>query len=151
MFRVVYLLTPTSNHNWKSCRYCPSLLYIFWLLHQTTTSIRLHLWTMRLYIFWLLHQTTTKVLFLLLNVGCISFDSYIKPQLASSLCRSEIVVYLLTPTSNHNKEFIKIFIKVLYIFWLLHQTTTLRTLAKESECCISFDSYIKPQHAPVTT
>ena len=36
--------------------------------------------------------------------------------------------------------------RALYIFWFLHQTTTERTYSPISWCCISFDSYIKPQH-----
>ena len=35
-------------------------------------------------------------------LGCISFDSYIKPQLLQVLMLGTIVVYLLIPTSNHN-------------------------------------------------
>ena len=34
--------------------------------------------------------------------GCISFDSYIKPQQPFQMVCYETVVYLLTPTSNHN-------------------------------------------------
>ena len=34
--------------------------------------------------------------------GCISFDSYIKPQLHRLILLIFSVVYLLTPTSNHN-------------------------------------------------
>ena len=36
------------------------------------------------------------------DAGCISFDSYIKPQLDVFLYYLLIVVYLLIPTSNHN-------------------------------------------------
>ncbi len=36
------------------------------------------------------------------QVSCISFDSYIKPQLAAVQARTAEVVYLLIPTSNHN-------------------------------------------------
>ena len=35
-------------------------------------------------------------------MNCISFDSYIKPQLFLSSVVSSIIVYLLIPTSNHN-------------------------------------------------
>ena len=38
------------------------------------------------------------------SAGCISFDSYIKPQLLLNLNFSLSVVYLLIPTSNHNVE-----------------------------------------------
>ena len=38
----------------------------------------------------------------LLMVCCISFDSYIKPQLVCCLGWCNVVVYLLIPTSNHN-------------------------------------------------
>ena len=58
---VVYLLIPTSNHNLFAITYDFCGLYIFWFLHQTTTTIKLANMLIR----------------------CISFDSYIKPQLAA--------------------------------------------------------------------
>ena len=143
----------------------------------------------RLYIFWFLHQTTTGSSSSVCPPGCISFDSYIKPQPRCRPWRARSVVYLLIPTSNHNvippyffRCFVVylliptsnhnlhkqgIFLLLLYIFWFLHQTTTrTSSLTKESmlyifwflhqtttdtrtikyaKCCISFDSYIKPQ------
>ena len=77
---VVYLLIPTSNHNWQQCFTINNLLYIFWFLHQTTTLCR---------------QFRVRH-------GCISFDSYIKPQRFAEAKRERSVVYLLIPTSNHN-------------------------------------------------
>ena len=119
----LYLLTPTSNHNafWK--RSYERVLYIFWLLHQTTTSP--------------LPRCSPNC--------CISFDSYIKPQRFSYIAPSSRVVYLLTPTSNHNMSNGGITICQLYIFWLLHQTTTHSCTDSWLQGCISFDSYIKPQ------
>ena len=61
---------------------------------------------MKLYIFWFLHQTTTKEKTKNLNNSCISFDSYIKPQLEINLTKIHCVVYLLIPTSNHNSAVI---------------------------------------------
>ena len=186
---VVYLLNPTSNHNGGVMLNNDAKLYIFWLLHQTTTSARcgcewwwlyifwlLHQTTtvwlthrikLELYIFWLLHQTTTDSRAKNMMLCCISFDSYIKPQLVASfygmskrcisfdsyikpqhrprLHRYAPVVYLLTPTSNHNVLIVLHFLQQLYIFWLLHQTTTCRAWATCPLSCISFDSYIKPQ------
>ena len=78
-----------------------------------------------LYIFWFLHQTTTVCLQSLSLMRCISFDSYIKPQLDPSCSESERVVYLLIPTSNHNRSDDWFAFVPLYIFWFLHQTTTL--------------------------
>ena len=142
---VVYLLIPTSNHNNNWGYSFPKRLYIFWFLHQTTTS-----------------QLNIPLI-----AGCISFDSYIKPQPAKdrlhlfpvvylliptsnhNLCdewaEHDYVVYLLIPTSNHNCPGTNSGIAVLYIFWFLHQTTTPIALAHSFICCISFDSYIKPQ------
>ena len=121
--RVVYLLTPTSNHNNPACIICSTTLYIFWLLHQTTTTSVSPLPSTR----------------------CISFDSYIKPQ-RDCWCRKPVrVVYLLTPTSNHNSTELPNFSSGLYIFWLLHQTTTNGWNVTAIDSCISFDSYIKPQ------
>ena len=99
---VVYLLIPTSNHNLKSLLYAAHQLYIFWFLHQTTTTVLSVLKITKLYIFWFLHQTTTGFVQGVSNLG-------------------------------------------LYIFWFLHQTTTTSHLSIFLDCCISFDSYIKPQ------
>ena len=79
--------------------------------------------------------------------SCISFDSYIKPQLGKGKGKLSAVVYLLIPTSNHNTMSCLINTIVLYIFWFLHQTTTVELFNCRPERCISFDSYIKPQRA----
>ena len=76
---------------------------------------------------------------------CISFDSYIKPQLLRFWLFASRVVYLLIPTSNHNYAIVGEVFAQLYIFWFLHQTTTTRPSRWSLMCCISFDSYIKPQ------
>ena len=102
-----------------------------------------------LYIFWFLHQTTTLTLFYMANNSCISFDSYIKPQRYSFLHVFRQVVYLLIPTSNHNPFFVRFALRLLYIFWFLHQTTTQKVLPQCLQCCISFDSYIKPQRSSI--
>ena len=99
---VVYLLIPTSNHNSHRSENHPSTLYIFWFLHQTTTERVPHLPCLR----------------------CISFDSYIKPQLPSCfvcsfLCCISFDSYIKPQPRYHR---------------LLRPA-----------CCISFDSYIKPQ------
>ena len=144
---VVYLLIPTSNHNHPVKRWSFSQLYIFWFLHQTTT-----------------YSVVYRA-----RKGCISFDSYIKPQLAFSLClwihvvylliptsnhnlllpnpTKHHVVYLLIPTSNHNYSISFAIQKSLYIFWFLHQTTTPLSPIMPTGSCISFDSYIKPQRS----
>ena len=100
---VVYLLIPTPNHNHCDNIIILLLLYIFWFLHQTTTRWQLHLccWC------------------------CISFDSYTKPQLRGCSSVLYVVVYLLIPTPNHNLQAMVMFFSELYIFWFLHQTTTL--------------------------
>ena len=145
--RVVYLLIPTSNHNFDWTFHAALLLYIFWFLHQTTT-LRLHtinqlrlyiFWFLHqtttenmpfkklgwLYIFWFLHQTTTFAMLLSFLLCCISFNSYIKPQPSSYTVNPGCVVYLLIPTSNHNTILDPSFDDALYIFWFLHQTTTI--------------------------
>ena len=142
-------------------------LYIFWFLHQTTTRYAELKSARELYIFWFLHQTTTGYNCCVVQHSCISFDSYIKPQLFKAQVVVQRVVYLLIPTSNHNHLVGAVWYLVLYIFWFLHQTTTgvenaeaWRQLyifwflhqttttipsALTPSSCISFDSYIKPQ------
>ena len=78
-------------------------------------------------------------------VSCISFDSYIKPQLHHIFKYRVGVVYLLIPTSNHNVSHFVWLFHTLYIFWFLHQTTTMDFFTPILGGCISFDSYIKPQ------
>ena len=102
-----------------------------------------------LYIFWFLHQTTTLLHRANHWFCCISFDSYIKPQPDLRGRRGLMVVYLLIPTSNHNSSGSGSSAGTLYIFWFLHQTTTGAWLLSSSICCISFDSYIKPQPFPL--
>ena len=121
---VVYLLIPTSNHNSLLKIKFFILLYIFWFLHQTTTLLRSLRLVLPLYIFWFLHQTTTYCLNITDVDRCISFDSYIKPQLTPPNRVKAGVVYLLIPTSNHNSAWPVLISRMLYIFWFLHQTTT---------------------------
>ena len=122
--RVVYLLTPTSNHNWMPARTYRQTLYIFWLLHQTTTVLITDGTTPTLYIFWLLHQTTTYIV--------------VFPE-----SETLYIFWLLHQTTTDKTLLLEGI--WLYIFWLLHQTTTRNLLWTNFNCCISFDSYIKPQ------
>ena len=121
---VVYLLTPTSNHNWMPARTYRQTLYIFWLLHQTTTVLITDGTTPTLYIFWLLHQTTTYIV--------------VFPE-----SETLYIFWLLHQTTTDKTLLLEGI--WLYIFWLLHQTTTRNLLWTNFNCCISFDSYIKPQ------
>ena len=77
---VVYRTIPTSNHNLKE----------------------LHLPFCKLYIVLFLHQTTTRTYCVLECISCISYYSYIKPQLPWHSWRLYPVVYRTIPTSNHN-------------------------------------------------
>ena len=167
ILKVVYLLNPTSNHNLLPSYTAIVSLYIFWILHQTTTSkssihrikscisfesyikpqhrSQYQVWQYCCISFesyikpqpWL-HQGDSAE-------RCISFESYIKPQPIRRFHGLASVVYLLNPTSNHNLRLVKLKKKPLYIFWILHQTTTWLTRRSLHLCCISFESYIKPQ------
>ena len=64
---------------------------------------------------------------------------------AYPLCHSRCIIYILNPTSNHNVVACEKAADRLYIFWFLHQTTTQAHWPQAESCCISFDSYIKPQ------
>ena len=77
--------------------------------------------------------------------SCLSLDSYIKPQHKPQLLMIWDVVYLLIPTSNHNRACAGTTLTRLFISWFLHQTTTCTALAYVVVCCLSLDSYIKPQ------
>ena len=186
---IFWFLHQTTTSTWLLAHGCT--LYIFWFLHQTTTETIDMKDAKGLYIFWFLHQTTTVFAMSSFCPSCISFDSYIKPQLVGmfntkhrvvylliptsnhNLMTSIIdlenvvylliptsnhnllwffdfwskVVYLLIPTSNHNSRCVCHLLAMLYIFWFLHQTTTESRRIHTLSCCISFDSYIKPQRS----
>ena len=121
---VVYLLIPTPNHNHLQAVGIRGWLYIFWFLHQTTTIRRTTTRDRRLYIFWFLHQTTTYGQIYWFTSGCISFDSYTKPQ---RYCHRKLWVLRCISFDSYTKP----------------QPDALLYLKATS--CISFDSYIKPQ------
>ena len=120
-----------------------------------------------LYIVLFLHQTTTMTSCTGMLKGCISYYSYIKPQLVNDSVMEVVVVYRTIPTSNHNeekeeKEEEKVVYRTiptsnhnipillmssltLYIVLFLHQTTTFLISIQKSARCISYYSYIKPQ------
>ena len=123
---VVYLLIPTSNHNYATFRKSHTRLYIFWFLHQTTTNLILLVIHISCISFdsYIKPQRRTGLLWHC--PSCISFDSYIKPQHWTYSGCPRCVVYLLIPTSNHNTLTQSSNAWLLYIFWFLHQTTTLQ-------------------------
>ena len=127
--------------------WCPVCqLYIVLFLHQTTTPTAIYDLVVQLYIVLFLHQTTTRLQLMVFMACCISYYSYIKPQLASKTTRRNtgcisyysyikpqhvgnltfryLVVYRTIPTSNHNKITCFIVKHPLYIVLFLHQTTT---------------------------
>ena len=138
-------MIPTSNHNYLQYWNFFCLLYIFWFLHQTTTAAHSLLFYLCCISFDSYIKPQQLDLAQLWLYGCISFDSYIKPQLVKNSTNNRPVVYLLIPTSNHNAWAKVCWMDKLYIFWFLHQTTTMQTFPTTSISCISFDSYIKPQ------
>ena len=99
---VVYLLIPTSNHNYLVSIVVLQLLYIFWFLHQTTTSWHSALFSGGCISFDSYIKPQQGCVWNISCNGCISFDSYIKPQLKTAQQSRSLVVYLLIPTSNHN-------------------------------------------------
>ncbi len=71
-----------------------------------------------------LHQTTTRRRNRTIRLSCMSFVSYIKPQLQPIFCKKLHVVYRSFPTSNHNSNLSFVKNCTLYIVRFLHQTTT---------------------------
>ena len=100
-------------------------MYIFWFLHQTTTIVLSSTFDNCCISFDSYIKPQRTEVGIETNDGCISFDSYIKPQHTqnrgraepscisfdsyikpqpfSTWCAPSGVVYLLIPTSNHNK------------------------------------------------
>ena len=102
---VVYRTIPTSNHNPAGTSTCFQGLYIVLFLHQTTTG----------------DQSEDQF------ICCISYYSYIKPQLLVIGNYKKAVVYRTIPTSNHNHHTHCMPLFELYIVLFLHQTTTIKS------------------------
>ena len=69
----------------------------------------------QLYIVLFLHQTTTRWGKNAAAIRCISYYSYIKPQLIFGLMATCFVVYRTIPTSNHNlKLCVLLLLQVVY-------------------------------------
>ena len=56
-----------------------------------------------LYLIWILHQTTTTNESVAAAKGCILFGFYIKPQPLENIAKQGAVVSYLDSTSNHNR------------------------------------------------
>ena len=78
---VVYRSIPTSNRNRGQVEEVFKGLYIVLFLHQTATLRPQSLRCPSLYIVLFLHQTATLPISTRRQASCISFYSYIKPQL----------------------------------------------------------------------
>ena len=122
--KVVYLLIPTSNHNSDSqCSKGTSVVYLLIPTSNHNSLPFIHL--------------LSPVVYLLIPTS--------NHNLSRCLNCEHRVVYLLIPTSNHNHRTNNSAASGLYIFWFLHQTTTILINLSSYSSCISFDSYIKPQ------
>ena len=121
---VVYRTIPTSNHN--TCILCVCARIVVYRTiptsnHNSTIDVRINF---MLYIVLFLHQTTTFSFKGQDQRRCISYYSYIKPQLNQSFVCYKLVVYRTIPTSNHNNAQVLRLNSMLYIVLFLQQTTT---------------------------
>ena len=121
---VVCLVLPTSNHNMYSAPFCERSVVCL-VLPTSNHNIFMIMDTLQaLYVLFFLHQTTTRAGLWMIELGCMSCSSYIKPQhivyccsfssccmscssyikpqLSRSIHLTSTVVCLVLPTSNHN-------------------------------------------------
>ena len=165
---VVYRSIPTSNRNIRAAFALDKLLYIVLFLHQTATiGLSVYIST-RCISFYSYIKPQHWVCTNADPLSCISFYSYIKPQprcaswyccrvvyrsiptsnrnLLTWLSSPWLVVYRSIPTSNRNSRNTIPPLLQLYIVLFLHQTATSPACVHLDGGCISFYSYIKPQH-----
>ena len=121
---VVYRTIPTSNHNRLSLRLFISLLYIVLFLHQTTTGGYLCGTLSGCISYYSYIKPQLGALPERVKLRCISYYSYIKPQPERCDVQYVSVVYRTIPTSNHNRGLSLRYPVRLYIVLFLHQTTT---------------------------
>ena len=145
---VVYRSFPTSNHNYESEMKTFYLLYIVRFLHQTTTQALNLANTYLLYIVRFLHQTTTPLIKTIYENSCISFVSYIKPQLVDKCVDNQyscisFVSYIKPQLSGDLR--LRRYGCISFVSYIKPQLDKLAYTFEK--CCISFVSYIKPQHS----
>ena len=145
MKAVVYRTIPTSNHNKDIDLDAIIRLYIVLFLHQTTTITGTLIFEDGCISYYSYIKPQLTMYLLTEMESCISYYSYIKPQPMSAADRARYVVYRTIPTSNHNYIQAEEFRLRLYIVLFLHQTTTNTCVSCPSTSCISYYSYIKPQ------
>ena len=127
---VVYRTIPTSNHNNSSTAQLMRSLYIVLFLHQTTTCCNNSIYSFCCISYYSYIKPQLPCLSLQLRICCISYYSYIKPQLWRGVYLKHGVVYRTIPTSNHNSLYKRPSFSQLYIVLFLHQTTTYTTLSR---------------------
>ena len=143
--KVVHRSIPTSNRNSAaSCVQLPRL-YIVLFLHQTATLLHWLVQWKCCISFYSYIKPQLRRESLLSDRRCISFYSYIKPQPLARNHRFSSVVYRSIPTSNRNIRRSVETTSTLYIVLFLHQTATALCDGGLKLGCISFYSYIKPQ------
>ena len=124
------------------------MLYIVLFLHQTTTTLTLLLIFRKLYIVLFLHQTTTLPSDSNVYSSCISYYSYIKPQLSYILvfCNISCISYYsyIKPQLCERRFFIAVGC-ISYCSYIKPQLNTCALAVPWR--CISYYSYIKPQLA----
>ena len=126
-------------------------LYLIEILHQTTTSEDSPLFCYTLYLIEILHQTTTDSRSRDNHRRCILSKFYIKPQRCCKVCPGSSVVSYRNSTSNHNSDVSRLFVELLYLIEILHQTTTGKHRFDVSAGCILSKFYIKPQLSTLPT
>ena len=101
---VVYRTIPTSNHNHQATKDQNAYVVYRTIPTSNHNQVERHSQERGLYIVLFLHQTTTEIMQYRPFLSCISYYSYIKPQLLKRNLLFLLVVYRTIPTSNHNCE-----------------------------------------------
>ena len=99
---VVYRTIPTSNHNCKTAHISIVRLYIVLFLHQTTTIRSFIVSNISCISYYSYIKPQLMAMSVMTTACCISYYSYIKPQPVVYVLQTCLVVYRTIPTSNHN-------------------------------------------------
>ena len=148
---VVYRSIPTSNRNYYLFGFRQATLYIVLFLHQTATRAAGNESEVCCISFYSYIKPQLRGERAFRRCCCISFYSYIKPQRSNIPKVLRYVVYRSIPTSNRNPSRLHPTRLTLYIVLFLHQTATEGWYFRRHYSCISFYSYIKPQLQTSTT
>ena len=114
----------TSNHNDSRPTRTAERVFLLAVIHQTTTKAVGKEKGTLVFLLAVIHQTTTERMRVNIRMQCFYWRLYIKPQRQLGFILKTLSVSIGGYTSNHNRVYRLLFLQVVFLLAVIHQTTT---------------------------